>query len=247
MADRLIIWGIDIAGSKRVDADHNAIVVGASRLKDKERRIYVPWWWHHRHLDMFDLADVVRAVRVVFPPNRVVGDDGGHGAIMALSTLEKVLHLHIEPKPRDVMNSVRDTNDEFRTKRLVLATKDVYTDRIIKAAEKLYEAEPDRLLKVRMMLLNVPTETNPRNVKLDLPTELGQVIKTVNEKTRKFEVNKRGKHSDGTEACRYMVSGFVRSPALPEKKRVLTDDERIRLSDMEYARKFSRSKRRPFG
>jgi hypothetical protein len=247
VAHRLIIWGLDMAGGKAVDADHHAIVVGCSQVKDATRKIYVPWWWHHRHVDVFALADVVRVVRDVFPPNLVIGDDGGHAAIATLDGLSRKLHLNIQPKPRDVMISVRDMNDELRTGRLLLATQDMWTDKIVDVARKVYAAEPERFARVESLLLNRPTPSNPRNAKLDLAKELGQVLKSVNPTTKKVEVNKRGKHSDGSEACRYMVSGFVRAPAIPEKPKPTTEDERIRLQDMEYARKQAKMRRRPFG
>jgi hypothetical protein len=211
---------------------------------DPERRIYVLWAWHHRHLDVFDDADLIRPVREVLAPSRVVGDDGGHGAVKHLKGLGRVLVLNIQAKPRDVMTSVGATNDELRTARLLLPTRDVWTPRILEAARKLYEAEPDRLAAVESMLLNKPRPDIPVNTPADLAKELSQVIKSVNPRTKKFEINKRGKHGDASEAFRYMVSGFVRGPAEPEEAPITDPDALNEQRVLAYLQELERQKNR---
>lgn len=214
-------WGFDMGYS-----DHDALVVCSYNVDDPKRRIYVRWFWRHRHLDAFDDADVVRVVREVFSASRIVGDNGGHGSVKVLKGMERVLRLVIQPKPKDVMVSLGDVNDDFRTGRLLVPTRDVVTPLLLEAAERLYEGDPERLEAVRGMLLNTPTKDVPKNSPADLATELGQVIKTVNPRTKKFEINKRGKHSDLTEALRYCHSGLLRAPGEPAEP-VVTDPEAV--------------------
>lgn len=215
-----LVWGFDIGYS-----DHDALVVGATDDSDPEQRIYVLWSWHHRHLDVFHDADLMAAVEVVLPPNRTIGDDGGHGAVKTLKGLGRRLGKSIQPKPRDVMVSLGLTNDELRARRLLLPIRDVWTAKILDAARQLYAAEPERLELVEGMLTNRPTKDVPDNKPLDLRAELQRVQKSVNQRTKKVEINKRGLHSDGSEAFRYMVSGFVRGPADPDQPEVTDPDE----------------------
>lgn len=206
--------GIDVGWS-----DHDALCIGQLDYDDPARRIDIPWWWHHRHLDIFMLADVVRVVKHVFAPGTVVGDDGG-GHKKTIKSLEPILGLTIEDKPRDLMLSVDALNDEFRSGRCRLATVDLWTPKLLEAAATIYEAEPVRLAKVIQMLTNEKTPDLPKNAPLDLRTEFGQVFKSIHPVTKKVTIGNRrngGKHSDGTEACRYCVDGLIRAPARPAK------------------------------
>ena len=232
-------WGIDLGWS-----DHDAIVICSVNVNDPKRRMYVRWAWRHKHLDVFDDADLVRVVREVFSAGRVVGDEGGHGAKKTLMSLARVLRLNIDPKPKDVMASVGPMNDDFRTGRILLPTRDVVTPKLVEAAERIYEGDPERLKAVLAMLLNTPRPDIPKNAPADLGTELGQVIKSVNPRTKKVEINKRGKHSDLTEALRYCHSGLVRAPGEPAEPVITDQDELYERKIRAQVAQFERNKAR---
>lgn len=239
-------WGIDIGYS---DAD--AIVVTA--LDFETRRLYVLWQWRRNHRDVFDLADFVKVLREVLPPHHeaVTGDHGGHGATKTLKSLETVLGLPIAAKPQDVMVSVGMVNDDLRAARLVLPTQDVYTSLLVMAAYEVYAHDPKRLCVVLAMLgqqvaIQMAAEhfaDDPaRRADIfelvnappaDLASELGLVQKSVNPRTKKIEVNKKGFHSDLSEALRYCHSGLLRAPAPPAEAKPSTDPEAIREAEID--------------
>jgi hypothetical protein len=100
-----------------------------------------------------------------------------------------------------------------------MSTRDVFTDRILAVARRLFKDEPERLKKV----VDALTDSEA-----DLRSEFGKVVRSVNQRTKKIEINKQGFHSDLTEAARMMHSGLVRAPALPEAKpTVLTVDDSL--------------------
>jgi hypothetical protein len=190
--------------------DRDAIVVLAWRRDDPDRRLYVRFQWQRNHNDVDMLAPVVKAVHKVYRPVDQVGDHGGHGAVKVLETLTSRLGVVYAKKPTDVMVSVGFVNDDLRTGRLMFPTRDVETE-VVKAA------------------------AGPESAKMfegtdgTLASEAGRVMKTVNARTKKVEINKRGYHSDLTEAMRYAhhVSRAYRSKDRTPKKLTL-DEERDR-------------------
>lgn len=241
-------WGIDIGFG-----DHDAIVVGSTRHDDDSRRIRVRWYWQRSRVDTFALGDLVRCLREVLPPNVIVGDHGGHGGPKTMASLETVLKIKIERKPGEVMLSVRHVNDDFRSARFQLPLQDLYTDKIAAAARRIFAAEPKRLAVV-LAMLGVDHEATDALIRrsfadepekmesvlellhtepASLGTEFGQVVKSVNPRTKKVEINKKGKHSDLSEAGRYMHSGLIRAPGQPaayDQNRPTAPDE---LADYE--------------
>lgn len=247
-------WGLDLGFS-----DHDALVVGSARYDDPDRKILVRWFWQRRHLDVFDLADLLAAVKLVLRPNTATGDHGGHGAVKTMKSVERVLGLEINGKPSDVMVSLGFVNDDLRSARLLLPTQDLYTAKIADAARRLYAAEPRRLVVVLAMLGVDPEETEAlaRRVFVDaedaarlesvlemlhadpadLGAELGQVVKSVNPRTKKVEINKKGKHSDLSEGLRYMHADMSRAPSKPaaHDPRRPTDPQAAAAYDREMA------------
>jgi len=221
------VWGLDLAGGQSADSDCDAIVVGQQRAGDPERRIYVRWQWQCRHLDTFDLADLARVVKLVLPAGLVVGDDGGHAAIKTLMAIGRVLGLTIEAKPRDVLVSLRATNDELRSARLLVPTRDVITPVLLAKAREVYPAPADAE-RADGGPGDVRVEADGgRAVVANLADELPRVFKSVNPKTKKVQINRRqghGIHSDISETLRYMVSGFTRGPIAPGKA-IVTDPQ----------------------
>jgi hypothetical protein len=254
-------WGLDLGFS-----DHDALVVGSSRYDDPERKILVRWFWQRRHLDVFDLADLLRAVREVLRPSTATGDHGGHGATKTMKSVEKVLGLPIKGKPGDVMVSVGLVNDDLRSARLLLPTQDLYTAKIAAAARRLYAAEPKRLVVVLAMLGvdHDATAAMAREVfaddkdrleavleileeePADLGTELGQVVKSTNPRTKKVEINKKGKHSDLSEGFRYMHDDMQQAPSRPElvDPRRPTDPQAAAAYDREMAYRKQRAQQK---
>jgi hypothetical protein len=247
-------WGLDLGFS-----DHDALVIGSSRYDDPERKILVRWFWQRRHLDVFDLADLLRAVREVLRPSTATGDHGGHGATKAMKSFERVLGLTIQGKPTDVMVSVGFVNDDLRAARLLLPTQDIYTPLIAAAARRIFATEPRRLVVV-LAMLGVDKDTTaamarrlfagPEDTErlasvlellevdpVDLGEELGQVVKSVNPRTKKVEINKKGKHSDLSEGVRYMHADMQQAPSRPEAldPRRPTDPQAAAAYDREMA------------
>lgn len=254
-------WGLDLGFS-----DHDALVVGSSRYDDPERKILVRWFWQRRHLDVFDLADLLRAVREVLRPSTATGDHGGHGATKTMKSVEKVLGLAINSKPGDVMISVGLVNDDLRAARLLLPTQDLYTAKIAAVARRLFAAEPKRLVVVLAMLGadHDATEAMARDVFADEPerlaavlemlnaepadlgAELGQVVKSTNPRTKKVEINKKGKHSDLSEGFRYMHADMQQAPSKPEAldPRRPADPQAAAAYDREMAYRAERAKQK---
>jgi hypothetical protein len=254
-------WGLDLGFS-----DHDALVVGSSRYDDPERKILVRWFWQRRHLDVFDLADLLRAVREVLRPSTATGDHGGHGATKTMKSVEKVLGLPIKGKPGDVMVSVGLVNDDLRSARLLLPTQDLYTAKIAAAARRLYAAEPKRLVVV-LAMLGVDHDATAAMARelfaddkdrleavleileeepADLGTELGQVVKSTNPRTKKVEINKKGKHSDLSEGFRYMHDDMQQAPSRPElvDPRRPTDPQAAAAYDREMAYRKQRAQQK---
>lgn len=204
-----IVWagarnsiGIDLGFS-----DHDSIVVGSYMRHDEKRRLSVRWAWQHNHLDVDDLGGVVEVVLRRFPGN-VVGDHGGHGATKVLETLGNRMHVNMHVKPPDVMTSVGLVNDELRSGRLQLPSQDIETKELLKTLDALIASGKDPNNRPR------DSERDARTRELiiaggnaPLAKELGMVQKSVNPISKKLEVNKRGFHSDLSEALRYMHHG----------------------------------------
>jgi hypothetical protein len=226
-------WGLDLGWE-----DSDAIVVIATRPDDPERRKYVRWAWSANHVDVFALADLVKVARKVMRPNTAAGDTGGHGAVKVLKTLEPVLGLAIGGKPSDVMTSVRLINDEYEGARLLFPTnQDSVLAELRLAARLLFPspADSERLARVLALLEHVP----------DLGAEVAAVSKTVNPRTRKFEINRKGKHGNASEACRYADHGHRTAPAQPqttEKKPTAADELADYERDKERARQAAAEK-----
>lgn len=202
-------WGIDLGGPEQ-DSDQDALVIGSQRSDDPSRAVYVRWVWACSGLDLFALADLVRVVKFVLRPAVATGDTGGHGAPKAIASLGTVLGLTIAKKPPDVMLSVRQTNDAFEgpPPRLFFPTdQSAMTGRIRREAHRIYTAEPERLQHV-LDLLDAGTGG-------DFGAEVAAVSKVIDQRTKKYVINTKGKHSNKSEANRYMYDGFVRGPAAP--------------------------------
>jgi hypothetical protein len=215
---------------------------------------------------VFDLADLLRAVREVLRPSTATGDHGGHGATKTMKSVEKVLGLPIKGKPGDVMVSVGLVNDDLRSARLLLPTQDLYTAKIAAAARRLYAAEPKRLVVV-LAMLGVDHDATAAMARelfaddkdrleavleileeepADLGTELGQVVKSTNPRTKKVEINKKGKHSDLSEGFRYMHDDMQQAPSRPElvDPRRPTDPQAAAAYDREMAYRKQRAQQK---
>lgn len=213
--------------------DRDAIVVEAWRNDDPLRRAFVRFRWQRNHLSTDSLYEVVASVRVVYRPIAAwTGDHGGHGATKVLETLSERLRVEIERKPADVMVSLGLVNDDFRTGRLLLPTVDVETPRVLRAMQDRLAERPEYLAATAALL--APDNDNGN----DLAGELGQVVKAVNAHTRKAEINKKGFHSDLSEALRYAHHGAQNW--LGREKKLLTEDEERRRRRLETARRQSR-------
>jgi hypothetical protein len=236
-------WGIDLGFN-----DPDALVVAHMDFEDPNRTIRVLWHWARRHLDVFDLADLARAVREVLPPHHeaVTGDyASAGGGLKTLKTIEKVLGVPVQGKPGDAAVSLGLLNDDFRAARVLLPTLDLYTPLIAQAARRIFAGEPKRMIAVLAMLgvdkAEVTAEAHRlfaddaarlaavlEMVNAEPPTlaaELGQVVKSVNQRTKKLEINKKGFHGNKSEALRYVHAGLIRAPAHPEAPPVHLDPE----------------------
>lgn len=192
-------WGLDLGWE-----DHDAIVVGSWRTDDVERRLYVRFRWQmdHRHIDQ--LAGVLEAVKKVYP-GAAVGDHGGHGATKVLETLKARLRVAFQRKPPDVSTSVGLVNDDFRVRRLLLPNKDVETARILAAHAELMASGLDYTGRPRQPELDAEVaKIIKQGGDADLAGELRKVTKTIDARTKQVVINKKGFHSDLSEANRYM-------------------------------------------
>jgi hypothetical protein len=180
--------------------DSDAISVGTWNQVDAERLLRVRWQWQHNHLDVDDLASVMTVVKRVFPGIRWCGDHGGPQAVKVLATVANRMRIHILPKPPDVMVSVGLVNDDYRTGRLLLPTVDLITPLLLAEVNRM---DWDERLKDRVRKLLTPDPDEPASIARDS----GKVGKTINPRTGKVEINKKGFHSDLTEANRYMHHG----------------------------------------
>jgi hypothetical protein len=191
--------GLDIGFS-----DHDAIVAKSWSRLDPQRKLYVRWRWQLNHLDVEVLAGVMEAVREVYR-GAIVGDHGGHGAVKVLESIKRRLRCTMQAKPSDVMVSVGLVNDDFRTGRLLLPTVDVETalvlaahDRMVKSARKKNGQPRDAILDALVRQAIIDGADAP------LAKELGQVTKEKDPADpSKLRINKKGFHSDMSEAMRY--------------------------------------------
>ncbi len=177
--------------------DRDAISVGSWKDVDAERLLRVRWQWQHNHLDVDDLASVMTLVKRIFPGIRWCGDHGGHGATKVLATVAARMRIPILAKPPDVMVSVGFVNDDYRTGRLLLPTIDLITPLLL---AELGRMDWDERVKERVRQLLTPDPEEPASIAADS----GKVGKILNLRTGKVEINKKGFHSDLTEANRYM-------------------------------------------
>jgi uncharacterized sporulation protein YeaH/YhbH (DUF444 family) len=118
-------------------------------------------------------------------------------------------------KPSDVMVSVGFVNDDLRTGRLLFPLEDTESQTIAEMAVALAPEEHKQRVGQLFQDLDSPS----------LAREAGRVMKSVNQRTKKIEINKRGYHSDLTEALRYAhhVARAYRAKAPPPPK---TDEQR---------------------
>lgn len=240
------VGGLDLGWS-----DHDALVIGSRIEDDPSRKVRVRYQWRLSHTDAFDLTDIMQCAREVFGPFAVVGDHGGHGAQTVMATVERVLKTNIGRKPGDVMVSVGFVNDDLRTGRLLLPTQDLYTEAMKAAARKLLAGDPERMERVVTALEGCECEKCrkanpgiPGPIRADIRKEINLVSKSVDPKTHRVVINKRGFHSDLTEAMRYMHSGMVRAP-IPAPDVPLTDPQALReLQIREQIAKWERQKTR---
>lgn len=237
-------WGLDLGFG-----DCDAIVIGRTDPRDRLRTIRVLWSWAMNHLDVFDIAYLVECVAEVLPPGAIVGDHASAGGgKKTLETISAVLGMAMDTKPGDVMTNLGFVNDDLRSGRLLLPTVDLWTDKIAAVARRRFAAEPRKIYAVLVMLGVAKDECrikvrelwpdgDPKRARLleaierdrvNLGKELQTVVKSVNPRTGKLEINKRGKHSDASEACRYMRHGLVQvpAPAIPVDTR--SDDDKRR-------------------
>lgn len=184
--------GLDLASV----TDNDAIVVHAWFTDDGERIAYTrfAWQWNGLHVD--DLALVVALVHRVYRA-RWVGDTGGHGAQKVLATLAARLKMLFAPKPTDVLVSVRLINDDYRAARLKHPTSDVETAKVLAAVDGMPWTDEQKNRARELLSAGAAP----------LVREVAGVSKTINVRTRKVEINKKGLHSDLSEANRYASHG----------------------------------------
>lgn len=176
--------------------DRDAIVVLAWRYDDPDQRVFCRFAWQRNHLSTDALAEVVHAVAARYHPMVWTGDTGGHGAVKVLETLMERLRIQIQPKPPDVMVSLGFCNDDLRTGRLLLPTKDVETAKLADFAQR-------RLGTGAARVLGLLEQSGA-----DVGQELARVVKVVNPRTLKVSINPKGAtHSDVSEALRYAHAG----------------------------------------
>lgn len=201
--------------------DNDAIVIGAYNRKDPERKLYARWQWLHNHLDYEDTKDVVTIVQRVFGSMSWVADYHGGGSLKIVESLRTRLRLMLGLKPPDVMISVGLVNDDYRTGRFLIHTEQVEITK--KLLEEVGHTDWDdrRKERVRTMIESGAAQAN-------IAKDAGKVTKTVNPRTRKVEINKKGFHSDLTECGRYMhhaafhfLAKKPKPEPTPEEKRTM--------------------------
>lgn len=107
--------GLDMAWAP----DKDAIAVVGWRKDDGAHRLWLVYEFEEGHQDVDELSAVFVPLVRKLRPLVIVGDDGGHGAVKTLKTLEsRIGGFEITPKPRDLDVSTGLINDEFRTGRL---------------------------------------------------------------------------------------------------------------------------------
>jgi hypothetical protein len=225
--------GLDLGFS-----DHDAIVAVSWHKRDPHRRLFVRWRWQRNHLDVDDIAGVMDAARVVYR-GTIVGDHGGHGAVKVLASIKKRLRCTMQAKPGDVMVSVGLCNDDLRTGRLLLPTRDTETPRVLAAHDRLVksgrkrngqprDAEVDTRVRQLIELEQDASGVWKAGSCAPLGKELGMVTKERDPADpSKVRINKRGFHSDLSEAMRYAQHAARHwAPLAPEAEKD-HDDERI--------------------
>ncbi len=196
--------GIDIGWT-----DNDAIVVLAWDLNDSQRRVYVRYQWQKNHLSTDSLCEIVAAARDVYRPRSFCGDHGGHGGTKTIQSVSERLRVNMIPKPADVSVSLGFVNDDLRTGRLLLPTKDVESEKVRVEFQKRLARRPDTVATMSMV----------DDAKADLRSEVGR-INAVMVDGRKI-INKHGFHSDLTEAMRYAhsaASNWRANQELPEEQ-----------------------------
>jgi hypothetical protein len=116
--------GIDLGFS-----DRDAICVLGWRKNDEKHRLYEAWTWQKNHLHLDELSPIFLGAVRKWRPSRIVGDNGGHGAVKVLKSLEaRWGHLPIEFKPSSVHDSVALVNDDLRAGRLLWQPKGILAE-----------------------------------------------------------------------------------------------------------------------
>lgn len=209
---------LETASSAGLDlgwGDNDAIVVHSwDRWAARDERVsYSRFAWQANLVDLDVLADIVFLVNRVYRPHWV-GDTGGHGAVAMLNTLAGRLHMAFDPKPTDIAVSCRVMNDDYRTGRIKHPTSDVETQRVLEELDRQHW-EQGRKDKCREVIVE-------GTQRLAMTTEIQTVARTLNPRTGRVEINKKGKHSDISEANRYAhhASRHWAAPVpVPEKSR----------------------------
>lgn len=107
--------GLDLAYSP----DKDAIAVIGWRKDDGAHKLWLVYEFEQGHQDVDQLSAVFVPLVRRFKPLVIIADDGGHGAVKTLKTIENRLGgFEITPKPRDLEVSTGLINDELRTGRL---------------------------------------------------------------------------------------------------------------------------------
>ncbi len=89
------------------------------RRDDGSHSLWLVYEFEQGHQDVDELSSVFVPLVRRLRPLVIVGDDGGHGAVKTLKTLEaRIGGFEITPKPRDLEVSTGLCNDELRTGRL---------------------------------------------------------------------------------------------------------------------------------
>lgn len=177
--------------------DNDCIVIGAYNRKDDKRRLYARWGWLHNHLDYEDTKDVITVVVRVFGHMPWVGDYHGGGSLKIIESLRSRMRLLLGEKPKDVMISVGLVNDDYRTGRLLIHTDQEHLTRQL--LEEVGRLDWDDMRKARVRRI-----IEAGAAAFDIAGDSGKVATSVNQRTRKKEINKKGFHSDATETGRYM-------------------------------------------
>lgn len=113
------VWRFSLGLDMAWAPDRDAIAIVGWRKDDGAHRLWLVYEFEQGHQDVDQLSAVfvplVRRVR----PIVIVADDGGHGAVKTLKTLEaRIGGFEITMKPRDLDVSTGLMNDELRAGRL---------------------------------------------------------------------------------------------------------------------------------